>query len=169
MYLLFVLWVSSLYVKYRERRYMEPISSAGLLLAIKISSFRRNSWPTDLSAEGHVTIQCVFQTYTTWKLIGIRHREEIIFKNRWKKPWTSSTGWKSDGCKKAYGNHPRATFGHSPPPHQSAWIPNCSHFSLLCHGSLGKIKGVRLRRPKDADNIKNFSAKPYPPFRGSRA
>ena len=39
-----------------------------------------NSWPTELSAEGHVTVQCVLQTYTTWKLIGIRHREEIIFK-----------------------------------------------------------------------------------------
>ena len=38
-----------------------------------------DSWPTELSAEGHVTIQCVFQTYTTWKLIGIRHREEINF------------------------------------------------------------------------------------------
>ena len=78
--------------------------------------FTKVSWPTELSAEGHVTIQCVFQTYTTWKLIGIRHREEIIFKNRWKKPWTSSTGWKSDGCKKAYGNHPRATLVTPPPP-----------------------------------------------------
>ena len=34
---------------------------------------------------------------------------------------------------------------------------------------LGKIKGVRLRRPKDAENNKNFYAKPYPLFSGSRA
>ena len=77
---------------------------------------------------------------------------------------------KSDGCKKAYGNHPRATFGHSPPPliNQHEFL-TVLIFLYCAMDPLGKIKGVRLRRPKDAENNKNFYAKPYPLFSGSRA
>ena len=71
---------------------------------------------------------------------------------------------KSDGCKGMWKS-PESYTDHSPPP----LYPATQFFLTVPWITLGKIKGVRLRRPKDADNIKNFSAKPYPPFRGSRA
>ena len=80
---------------------------------------------------GRTCDSAVLASNITWKLIGIIHREEITFKKMEKVMNKFNWMKKSDGCKKACGNHPRATLITHPLP--SNLLPS---FSLLCHGSL---------------------------------
>ena len=64
---------------------------------------------------------------------------------------------KSDGCKKAYGNHPRATFGHSPPlinQHEFLTVLIICYpvFFMVARITLDKIKGFCLKKPKVSED-----------------
>ena len=75
---------------------------------------------------------------------------------------------KSDGCKKAYGNHPRATLVTHPPPlinqHEFLTVLIICYpvFFMVARITLDKIKGFCLKKPKDSKNDKNSSAQHYP-------